>query len=358
MYERKDVVDIAKAIEEISVFAQESGLRYVTDSQPGYTRKRAGKSFIFFDQKKRLRDAKTVQRIKSLVIPPAWKDVWICKTANGHLQCTGRDVRGRKQYRYHEKWNVARNETKFGKLLNFGESLPLIRARVEADLTSPGLSKQKVLSAVVKLMELTRIRIGNDIYAAENDSYGLTTILNQHAKVSGNKMKFRFKGKSGVAHEVQLADARLSRIVARCQDLPGEELFAYEDDNGGAHDISSGDVNDYLRGIIDHPVTAKDFRTWHGTVKAVQELAKLGRREEELSARAEKVRLCGVIKNVAGHLRNTVAICRKYYIHPAITEADADGFLHDAYRKRKRSYKPSSPYTLDELVTLDILHRR
>jgi DNA topoisomerase-1 len=348
MYERRDPGAIPPAIEEIQVFAQETGLRYVRDGQDGYTRRRFGKGFVFFDQQKRITDAKTVQRIKALVIPPAWRDVWICKHGNGHLQATGRDARGRKQYRYHAKWNEARNETKFAKLLQFGEALPQIRARVETDLKRPDFCKEKVVAAVVKLMELTRIRIGNDVYAQENDSYGLTTILNEHAKVKGHKVQFKFKGKSGVAHEVQLTDARLSRIVQRCQDLPGEELFAYEDEEGGAHDITSGDVNDYLKEITGLPVTAKDFRTWHGTVHAVRELAALGPREGQLSARAEKVRLCGVIKKVAGHLRNTVAICRKYYIHPAIIAADADGFLHRCYRKRKGSA---------EAVTLEILKR-
>ena len=326
------------------------------DGQSGFTRRRAGKGFIYLEESRRLTCEKTIARIKSLAIPPAWREVWICKYTNGHLQATGRDARGRKQYRYHPKWNEARNETKFSRLREFGECLPHIREQVESDLKRPGLPREKVLAAVVKLMELTRIRVGNDIYAAENDSYGLTTIRNGHADVRGHTVKFRFRGKSGVVHEVSFADRRLSRIIQRCQDLPGEELFTYENDEGEACDVTSGDVNDYLRAITERAVTAKDFRTWGGTVKAVEELAKLGK-PGELSARARKARQCNVIKSVAAHLRNTVAICRKYYVHPSIFEADEDGFLHRAMRRRRRSYKSASIYSLEELVTLDILQR-
>lgn len=356
MYERKDhSAQLPSSIEEIQIFARQTGLRYVSDRQPGYSRRRAGKGFLIFEQKTRVKDETVVVRIRQLAIPPAWREVLICKHTNGHLQATGRDARGRKQYRYHARWNEARNETKFAKLLQFGEVLPSIRARVEEDLKRNGMPREKVLAAVVKLMELTRIRIGNDQYAQENDSYGLTTILNEHVEVHGQKIQLKFKGKSGVAHDVELTDARLSRIVSRCQDLPGEELFGYMDENGVSHDIGSADVNDYLREISGLDVTAKDFRTWHGTVKAAQELAKLGPRPKELSARAEKVRLCGVIKEVASYLRNTVAICRKYYIHPAVTAADEDGFLHRAFRRRKAKIK--GPYNRDELVTLEILKR-
>ena len=357
-FEHKGLSASENASGAIENFAAETGLRYVRDDQPGYRRRRAGKGFIFLDRTKAIKDERTVNRIKSLAIPPAWQDVWICRQTNGHLQATGRDARGRKQYRYHAKWNEARNETKFNKLMDFGEILPKIRARVAQDLKETGLTKNKVLAAVVKIMELTRIRVGNDVYAEENDSYGLTTIRNDHAKVKGNKTKFSFRGKSGVEHDVQLSNPRLSRIVQACQDLPGEELFAYEDELGLVHDVSSGDVNEYLREITGATVTAKDFRTWGGTVWAVHELAKLGVAEENLSTRAAKSRDVGLYRCVSTHLRNTVAICRKYYVHPAVCAADKDGFLHEAYKKRKRNHRRTSPYSLDEAVTLDILRRK
>lgn len=328
-------------------FARETGLRYVCDRHIGYTRRRAGKGFIYFEERKRITCTKIIARIKTLAIPPAWQEVWICKYSNGHLQATGRDARGRKQYRYHSKWNEARNETKFSRLLEFGECLPKIRDQVERDLKLPGLPREKVLAAVVKVMELTRIRVGNDIYAEENDSYGLTTIRNNHADVTGHKIKFCFRGKSGVLHEVAFRDPRLSRIIQRCQDLPGEELFTYENEDGEACDVSSGDVNDYLRSITDRAISAKDFRTWGGTVKAVEELAALGE-SGTLSGRARKSRHCEVIKKVAAHLRNTVAICRKYYVHPAVFIADEDGYLHRAWSRRSGDA---------ERVTLDILQR-
>lgn len=329
------------------------------DDETGFSRRRAGKGFVYLDaQGKRITAESVQQRIRSLAIPPAWKDVWICKFANGHLQATGRDARGRKQYRYHPKWMDARNETKFNKLQLFGECLPKIRARVEEDLTRPGMSRDKVLAAVVRVMELTRIRVGNAEYAEENDSYGLTTIRNDHAKVKGSKVMFRFKGKSGIDHAVEFNDPRLSRIIQRCQDLPGEELFAYEDDDGEVCDVTSGDVNDYLRTITHEAVTAKDFRTWGGTVKAVEIIARMGPPEFPLiSKRAKNKRTCGVIKEVAAHLRNTTAVCRKYYVHPAVFDADIDGFLHKAWKRRARMKLADSPYETNELVTLDILKR-
>jgi DNA topoisomerase-1 len=356
MYERKDPSGtVPPLIEQIQDFARQTGLRYVNEHQPGYSRKRRGKVFHILDNTARVTDDAVVMRIRTLAIPPAWTEVWICKLANGHLQATGRDAKGRKQYHYHAKWNEARNETKFARLLQFGQVLPQIRSQVQNDLKRQGLPREKVVAAVIKLMELTRNRIGNDQYAQENDSYGLTTILNEHARVHGVKIKFKFKGKSGVAHEVQLADTRLSQIISRCQDLPGEELFGYEDEKGIPHDIGSADVNDYLRSITGLDVTAKDFRTWHGTVKAVNEFAALGPRTKDLSPRAEKARICGVIKNVASFLRNTVAICRKYYIHPAVHQADEDGFLHRSCRRRKT--KGKNLYDRDELLTMEILKR-
>lgn len=355
-FERKDLGAPLAIQAEIEAFAIGNGLKYVRDDAPGFSRRRAGKGFVYFEERTRLTCKKTVARIKSLAIPPAWKEVWICKYEHGHLQATGRDARGRKQYRYHAKWNESRNETKFSKLRVFGEALPRIRAAVERDLKTQGMNRDKILAAVVRVMELTRIRVGNDIYAAENDSYGLTTIRNDHAKVRGQQVKFRFRGKSGVSHEVEFQDPRLSRIIRHCQDLPGEELFAYEDDDGQTRDVGSGDVNDYLRSVSGEAITAKDFRTWGGTVKAVELLATMGEAKEK-TKKAIKARHCGVIKEVSGHLRNTVAICRKYYVHPAILEADLDGSLHKTWRKRKRSMKRAPGTEVAERVILDILEK-
>lgn len=333
-----------------------AGLRYVTDAQPGFTRRRVGKKgFLYLDdQRDKIRNEKTIERIQSLVIPPAWDDVWICRFVNGHLQVTGRDARDRKQYRYHEKWTEVRNETKFQKLSLFGEKLPLIQERVDQDLKLTGLSKDKVLAAVVKIMDMTRIRVGNDIYAQENDSYGLTTIRNEHATVKGSKVRFQFRGKSGVARDLSFSDRRLSRIIQQCQDLPGEELFGYEDDDGNPHDVSSTDVNEYLRSITGEALTAKDFRTWGGTVRALEVLTEMGP-PEELSETARKKRELEVIKDVAKHLGNTVAVCRKYYVHPVVFEADRDGYLH---RKNKALTKAlDSRHEVSLHLALNVLKR-
>ena len=330
------------------------GLRYVTDAEPGLSRRRVGKKgFVYLDQhREKIKNEKTVERIKALVIPPAWEDVWICRITNGHLQVTGRDARDRKQYRYHEKWTTVRNETKFQKLSLFAEKLPLIQAQTEHDLKLPGLPKNKVLAAVVQIMDLTRIRVGNEIYAQENDSYGLTTIRNEHATIKGAKVRFKFRGKSGVNRDLSFSDPRLSRIVKKCQDLPGEELFCFEDDDGEVHDITSTDVNEYLRSMTGDCLTAKDFRTWGGTIKAVELLAEL-EPLEKASQTARKKRELEVIKGVAAHLGNTVSVCRKYYVHPAVLAADYDGFL--AKVRAKHLKKKSAD--LSTLVTLEILKR-
>lgn len=310
-------------------FAEEVGLRYVNCADCGITRKRAGKGFVYVGADgKRIKDEKILGRIKALVIPPAWKDVWICRYANGHLQATGRDERGRKQYRYHADWSKGRNENKFSRMEHFGAILPKLRARIEADLKGRELDRNRVLAAVVQLMERTGMRVGNDEYAAENDSYGATTIRNKHAKVEGNRVKIRFRGKSGVQHELELTDPRLSRIIRHCQDLPGQELFAYEDEEGNVRDVGSADVNAYLQEACGEQVTAKDIRTWVASVRAVEALWERGKvNYDELTKKAKKERECGVIKDAATFLNNTVAVCRKYYVHPAVFEADRDGYL-------------------------------
>ncbi|KYG67237.1 hypothetical protein AZI86_09535 [Bdellovibrio bacteriovorus] len=308
--------------------AKKIGLKYVTDKEPGYTRKRTRHGFDYFNSAgKKITAAKTLLRIESLVIPPAWEKVWICSSPSGHLQCTGYDIKKRKQYLYHPDWSSQRNETKFDKLIQFGKLLPRIRQRIKKDLAKKKFTKEKVLAGIVALMQSTRIRIGNDFYAETNDSYGLTTMRNRHVKVEGPRMHFRFRGKSGVLHEMDLKDSTLSRIVKHCQELPGQELFAYEDEEGKVHDIGSEDVNNYLKSITGDQITAKDFRTWSGTVKALEIL--IG--DEDLPKDAKeyfKTREVSTIKDVAKHLGNTVAICRKYYVHPLIFSADKKGDLY------------------------------
>lgn len=312
------------------LFAKEVGLRYVRGSDPGFHRRGALKRFYYVnDAGQRLRDPASLARIRALVIPPAWRDVWISKYANGHLQCTGRDVRGRKQYRYHADWSASRNDTKFGKLERFGKILPDLRKRVAKDLARPKMDRERVLAAVVHLMEQTGMRVGNDEYAETNDSYGATTIRNHHAKVSGAKVKIKFKGKSGVAHDLEFSDPRLAKVIRRCQDLPGQELFAYEAADGSVRDVGSADVNEYLKEATGEPITAKDIRTWVGSVRAIEALWELGKvNYEDLTKKACKERECAVIREAAAFLGNTLAICRKYYVHPGVMEADRAGTLY------------------------------
>lgn len=299
------------------------GLRYVSDQKPGFTRKRRGKSFAYYDVRGALlRDPVHLRRIRSLVIPPAWQKVWICPSANGHLQATGRDQRGRKQYRYHPRWCLQRNEFKFGRMLAFGAALPKLRRQIEADLQAQGLPRAKVLAALVRLLETTLIRIGNEEYVRANKSFGLTTLRNEHVEIEGATVHFRFHGKSGIAHNIDLRDRRLARLIASCQELPGQDLFQYVDDYGVIHRIESADVNAYLQETMGAVFTAKDFRTWAGTLHAAFALASQERAEGE---GAIKKQLQEVVKFVARCLGNTPAVCRKYYIHPALFLAYAQG---------------------------------
>ena len=305
--------------------AAEAGLRYVSDSSPGIRRKRSGTGFAYVDSNgKRITDQKTLERIRKLAIPPAYTEVWICPSPNGHIQATGRDARGRKQYRYHAKWREVRDETKFSRMMAFSELLPKLRARVDADLGRPGLPREKVLATVVRLLECTNIRVGNDEYARANGSYGLTTLRDKHVEVSGGNLRFSFKGKSGKTHEVELSDRRLARIVQRCRDVPGEELFQYLDDDGKRQTIDSGDVNDYLREISGQEFTAKDFRTWAGTMLAVEALREVGPMATEREAKSAIVK---AVDRVAEQLNNTRAVCRKYYIHPTVFETYLAGTM-------------------------------
>jgi len=308
--------------------AQAAGLRYVSDMQPGIRRKKSGKGFSYRGTDgKTIRDSRELARIRSLAIPPAYTDVWICPSPNGHIQATGRDARGRKQYRYHAKWREVRDETKFERMLAFSEVLPKIRRRIERDLDRNGLSREKVLATVVRLLECTQIRVGNDEYAKANRSYGLTTLQDRHVEISGSKLRFEFRGKSGKTHTVSLNDRRLARIVQRCQALPGEDLFQYVDDEGVRQTIGSGDVNDYIREISGQEFTAKDFRTWAGTLLAVVALTEVGEWSTQRQAKSNVIR---AIDRVAEQLNNTRAVCRKYYVHPAVFDAYLAGTMLEA----------------------------
>ncbi len=311
------------AVVEPREAAQAAGLRYVHDDRPGITRHPIGKSFAYRNADgTKVRDEAVLARIRSLAIPPAYTEVWICPRPDGHIQATGRDAKGRKQYRYHPRWHAVRDATKYERMEAFADALPGIRARVAADLRRAGLPREKVLATVVRLLETTLIRVGNDEYAATNESFGLTTVRNEHAEVEGGRVAFRFRGKSGRDWEVDVADPRVAKVVLACQELPGQELFAYRDEEGAVHDVGSADVNAYLREISGQDITAKDFRTWAGTV-----LAALALREFEAfdSVTAAKKNVRAAIEAVAARLGNTPTVCRKAYVHPGLLEGYLSG---------------------------------
>jgi DNA topoisomerase-1 len=332
--------------------AQAAGLRYVTDGRPGIRRKRAGKGFSYVSPEgSPVRDEGELRRIRALAVPPAWTDVWICPDPRGHIQATGRDARGRKQYRYHTRWREVRDETKYGRMVAFGDVLPEIRRRVSADLRKDGLPRAKVLAAVVRLLETTLIRVGNEEYAKENRSYGLTTLRDRHVRVRGDTLRFEFVGKGGQRRRIDLRDAKLARIVKRCQDLPGQVLFQYVGDDAHVRDVGSEDVNDYLREITGQEFTAKDFRTWTGTVMAALALAEL---EPFRSQRQAKKNVVSAIEQVAERLGNTPAVCRKCYVHPQVIDAYLDGSPILIDRSAKRSRGLSS----EERAVLRFLKRK
>lgn len=328
--------DVDPAVEA----AHDASLRYSSDSQAGISRRRAGNGFRYVAANgKPLRKRDDLARIRALVIPPAWKDVWICPSPNGHLQATGRDQRGRKQYRYHERWRKHRDEDKYAHMLQFATTLPRIRRRVAHDLALRGMPRNRILAALVRLLERSLIRIGNEEYAQDNDSFGLTTFQDRHAAIHGGKIQFEFRGKSGVAHSIEVADRRLAKIVRRCRDLPGFELFQYVDEEGERHAIDSGDVNDYLREISGQDFTAKDFRTWSGSLLAANALARQATPPKKSSRRRA---VAAAVKEVAATLGNTPAVCRKSYIHPAVIEAFEAGSLLADLRPKSRSRRADS----------------
>jgi DNA topoisomerase I len=334
-----------------------AGLRYVSDAKPGITRKKWGKAFRYFNPDgSPVKDPAVMARIKSLVIPPAWTDVWICTNANGHLQATGRDARKRKQSRYHPRWREVRDETKYERMKAFGAALPSIRKRVEEDLTLRGLPREKVLATIVRLLETTFIRIGNEEYAKENKSYGLTTLRDKHADIDGSTVHFKFKGKSGKLHNIDVNDRRLARIVKQCQDIPGYELFQYIDENGSPRAVDSSDVNEYLREISGEPFTAKDFRTWAGTVLACAMLREFEAFDSQSQA---KKNLVTAIKSVAERLGNTPAVCRKCYVHPAVIETYMGGEIIKSFEDEVKRALPRSSNGLrrEELDLLRLLER-
>ena len=331
-----DVVATPIAALDPAVAARRAQLRYVHDTMPGITRRQARNGFDYrLPDGSLVRDIATLKRIRKLAIPPAWTDVWICRDPNGHLQATGRDQRGRKQYRYDPRWREVRDEAKYGKLLIFARVLPLIRTRVEADLKRPGLPRERVLATVVRLMELTLFRVGNTEYARTNKSFGLTTLRDRHVRVDGSHIHLSFRGKSGNRYESDISDRRLARIVKGCRDLPGYELFQYLDDEGNQHAVGSEEVNAYLREITGEDVTAKDFRTWSGTQLAAKALR--GFRDLDTESKRKKA-IVRAVEKVAKHLGNTPAICRRCYIHPAIFEGYVDGTLLEALAAKTDAY--------------------
>jgi DNA topoisomerase-1 len=344
-------------VQSAALAAGRAGLRYVSDSRPGIRRKsaRSGFRYVGVDGKP-VRDRDTLGRIRSLVIPPAWTDVWICSHEKGHIQVTARDAKGRKQYRYHPRWRSTRDETKYAHVIGFGKALPAIRRRVDRDLARQGLPREKVLATVVRLLETTLMRVGNEEYARSNGSFGLTTLRDRHVRIDGARLQFRFKGKSSKEHFIELNDRRLAAIVRRCRDLPGYELFQYLDGNEECHSIDSEDVNNYLREITGEDYTAKDFRTWAGTL-----LAALALREfETFDSHAQAKRnLMRAIESVAAKLGNTPAICRKCYIHPAVMDAYLDGTMRDALQRRaEKGLENVHALDPEEAAVLALLQQR
>jgi DNA topoisomerase-1 len=338
--------------------AKAAGLRYVNDSKPGIRREGSPGGFRYVDARgEPILDEDTLKRIKSLAIPPAWTDVWICPQASGHLQATGRDARGRKQYRYHPKWREVRDDVKYERMIKFGKALPAIRSEVDRALSLPGLPREKVLATIVYLLETTMMRVGNEEYARENKSFGLTTLRNRHVRIDGSDVEFRFRGKSGVWHQVKVHDRRLARIIQRSRDLPGQELFEYVDDEGETRTVDSSDVNDYLRQVTGEDYTAKDFRTWAGTVLAAVAL----REFEQFDSQAQaKKNVTQAIQSVAEKLRNTPSVCRKCYVHPAILDSYLEGTTLPMLREQAAAGLATNLHDLrpEEAAVLAMLEER
>ena len=349
--EVENVVDPKEAAEAV-------GLRYVSDERPGIRRKVSGNGFSFVGKDgKPIKDEKTLERIRKLAIPPAYGDVWICAEPNGHLQATGRDAKGRKQYRYHPKFREMRDSTKYEHMLEFARGLPDIREKIAQHMRLRGLPREKVLATVVYLLENTLIRVGNDDYVKQNKSYGLTTLQDKHVKVEGTELKFQFKGKSGKTWNLKIRDRRIAKIVKECQDIPGQELFQYMDDDGERRDVTSHDVNEYLKEITGRDVTAKDFRTWAGTVLAALALAEFETFDNDAKA---KKNVRAAIEQVAARLGNTPTICRKCYVHPEILHSYFRGEMLLEIKKQVEEELRENLSTLkpEEAAVLTLLETR
>lgn len=355
---QQELEDVFEALDP-QESAKAAGLRYVSDAKPGIRREKIGEhQFRYTDPHgAEVTDEKTLARIKSLVIPPAWTDVWISTHANGHLQCTGRDQRGRKQSRYHPKWREVRDENKYERMIHFAGALPKLREHLKKDLARPGLPREKVLATIVSVMEQTHIRVGNQEYAKENKSYGLTTMRNKHVRVDGSEITFDFQGKSRVHHTISLHDRKLARVIRQCEEIPGHELFQYLDHDGHHHAIHSDDVNEYLREVTGQHFTAKDFRTWAGSVLACDLLREFGPFETATQAKKNVVE---AIKNVAAKLGNTPSVCRKCYIHPAVLEAYLGGIsAQEAKREIEQEMaEHESALHAEERALMELLEQR
>lgn len=354
-----EVPESGTSVPDLKAAAKAAHLRYVSDRRPGITRVRTPKGFRYLDPNgEAIAGEETIARIQKLAIPPAYEDVWICPIPSGHLQAIGRDVRGRKQYRYHPRWRAVRDEAKYTKMLIFGRVLPSIRARVEHDLARHGLPREKVLAALVRLLETTLMRVGNEEYAKANKSFGLTTLRKKrHVTVRGGTLHFDFRGKHGHDHHIDLSDRRLAGIVRRLQDLPGQELFHYLDEDGEPHPVDSHDVNEYLQESTGEEITAKDFRTWAATNLAALALHELAAFDTQATAKKNVLR---TVEAVAKLLGNTPAICRKCYIHPAIFDGYLDGSLLGALKRRAdaRLAEPGAGLTAEEAAVMAFLSRR
>ena len=337
--------------------AADAGLTYITDARPGVRRRRAGTGFAYAGPDgERITNPARIAWFKRLAIPPAWTDVWISPIRRGHIQATGRDARGRKQYRYHPQWRAVRDEAKYGRLIDFARALPKIRRRTDRDLRRRGLPREKVLALVLRLLEATLIRVGNEEYARDNRSYGLSTLRARHVEVDGAEITFRFRGKGGKEHEIDVLDRRLARLVRACQELPGQELFQYVDADGTRRDVTSGEVNDYLREISGQEFTAKDFRTWAGTVAASLALREFTEIDGDA---ARKKAVVAAIEEVAGQLGNTPAVCRACYVHPDLIESYLDGTLVDALNQRARGVgRGAHALRPEEAAVLGLLQAR
>jgi len=358
MFRDVKTTELPERVAEVAAIIAEEGLRYVTDSAPGYARRRTGTSFSYWDAEgRRITDKEVIRRIKAIGIPPAYERVWICPSANGHIQATGYDARGRKQYRYHPKWRELRDQDKYAHIMQFAAALPQLRRRVAADLKRKGLPREKVLATVVGLLEKTLIRVGNAEYANTNKSYGLTTMRRRHVAINGETLRFEFTGKSGKQWKLAIQDRRIASVAKRCAEIPGHELFKYLDDDGSPRTIDSGDVNAYIKEITGQCFTAKDFRTWAGTVLAALALSEYKKYD---SAAEAKRNVVAAIESVAKQLGNTPAICRKCYVHPEIVDAYMSGDLVKMIEAKiaerfKRQYARLKP---NEVMVLAFLHKR